>query len=524
MKLTVSVVVHQNLVLTQKCIESIFRHTTIPYQLIVTDNASSDGTFEWLSSAMKPGSAEAVSIRRNDKNLGFPEPHNKAFSSTDADVFCVLNNDLEVVPGWAEAMLAEFEKDALVAQVGIKRSCSVLDEYGNGSPTNDAPEYVEASCMMVRAAVVRNLPGGLFDPLYRFAYYEDSDLSLRLKRVGYRVSLVNLPIMHIGSATTKIVKGVDLEGYRLRNKHIFLDRWGSYLKGRVALRITKDRIVVRRAGARGDVIMTVPVVRALRKAYPKAHIVISTVCPEVYDQNPDVSEITLQGTPLRQSDLTFNLDMAYESRPMVHPIQAYADICGVAIEDWTPKLYPTVVARTVALQRLPDGPRYALIHPGIIPGWVGRQWAPLKFTPVVAELRKRGYKTVTIGGEDAPKIGTDLEFRNIPFTHFVALMERASLFLGLDSMPFHVAQACRIPAVGIFGAVDPELRIVPGGQAIGVTAGMGCSGCLHYLPGPKTALTACPRGEDYCMTRLTPEQVIEGIDQVEKLYGPDARR
>jgi GT2 family glycosyltransferase/ADP-heptose:LPS heptosyltransferase len=509
--LTISVAVHNNWHLTKKFLESLFAFTNVPHRIVVTDNASSDGTVDGLAAL---AAREKIELVRNEKNLGFSEPHRRAFDGCSGEFFAVLNNDLEVCPGWAEEMLVEFQKNEKVVQVGLKRSCCALDDDGTGIP-GEVIEYLEASFMIVRAPSIRQLPGGLFDPAYRFAYYEDSDLSLRIKKAGMELVAIDLPITHLGGATARIVKDVDIEGYKFRNKHVFLQRWGNYLKARMDRKVATGRLVIRRGGARGDVIMVVPVVHALRKKYPKSVIVVSTVCTDVFDGNPDVNEVTVQGTPLRKNDLTYDLDMAYEKRPEVHPVKAYADVCGVEVEDYHPKLYPSDTARMVAQTRLPAGPKYAIIHPANIPGWAGRQWQPSRMVPVIEALRARGYKTVLVGSDGTPALATDLDFRNVAFSHLVALMERAALFVGLDSMPFHVAQACRIPALAIFGCVDPELRVIPGGKSMGVVAdGVGCLGCHNWLPAPRTVTESCPRGTNACMEKLTSEDVIRAVDRL----------
>ena len=514
--LTISVAVHNNWHLTKRFLASVLQFTKVPYRLVVTDNASTDETKDELEKmAAEERTRFPMEIVRKETNTGFSEPHRQAFSKADGEFFAVMNNDLEVCQGWAEEMLLPFQEDEKVVQVGLKRTCCALDNEGTGMPSNDEPEYMEASFMIVRAPVVRRLPGGLFDPIFRFAYYEDSDLSLRIRVAGFKIRAVDLPITHLGAATARIVRNVDLDGYKLRNKHVFQNRWGSYLKGRVTVRVAKDRIVVRRGGARGDVIMTTPVVRALRKKYPKSHIVISTACPDVYQGNPDINEVTVQGPPLRKTDLVYNLDMAYENRPDVHPMQSYADICDVKLEDWRPQLYPGDTSRILAEQRMPSGPRYAIIHPGIIPGWAGRQWPHQRFREVVAKLKTRGYKTIVIGSDGTPDVGSDLDYRNVAFAHMVALMERAQLFVGLDSMPFHVAQACDVPAVALFGCVDPELRIAPGARALGVVAkGVGCLGCHSWLPAPRTVTASCMRNTNACMENLLGDDVLEAVDKL----------
>ncbi len=196
--LTISVAVHNNWHLTKKFLESIFNLTTVPYRLVVTDNASTDETTEALRAL---AAEEKIELVRNEKNLGFSEPHRRAFATCPGEFFAVLNNDLVVCQGWAEEMLVEFQKDEKVVQVGLKRSCCALDNEGTGGPGEDV-EYLEASFMIVRAPEIRLLRGGLFDPMYQFAYYEDSDLSLRIRQAGLKLAAVDLPITHLGAATT----------------------------------------------------------------------------------------------------------------------------------------------------------------------------------------------------------------------------------------------------------------------------------------------------------------------------------
>ncbi len=517
-RLTVSIAVHNALEHTQKCIDSLYQWTPEEeFALVVTDNASTDGTPAYLKILEKKHGN--VVLVTNDRNLGFSEPHNRAFGGLTSEFFLVLNNDLTLCEGWLPTMMAEFERDAKLAACGIKGTCIALDDKGCGVPGHEA-EYVEGSCLLVRGALVRSLDGGLFDPVFKFAYYEDSDLGLRIRRSGLRIAVVDLPIVHIGAATSRIVRNVDLDGYKIRNHHVFMGRWGTHLKDRAKKPITTDRIFVKRAGAQGDVILATPILRALRIYYPMSTIVVQTVCKDVLSGNPDVNEVGV--APARkESDYVIDLDMAYERRPMEHIVKVYADVAKVQLptpEDWRPALYPTDTARIVALQRMPPTEKYAIIHPGAIAGWVGRQWPWKRWIRVVQMLDSYGYRTVLVGNESTPQIPASLDLRNVPFVHFVALMERASLFVGLDSMPFHVAQTYRIPSVVLFGAVDPALRIIPGAPVIPVVAEeVGCLGCHHWQPAPRTCTSVCLRGQEMCMELLSEGQVNQAIIAATKL-------
>lgn len=518
-RLTISVAVHNALEHTQKCFESLFRHTpSEDFQLVVTDNASSDGTPGYLK--LLQAEHKNVRVIRNEKNLGFSTPHNAVFAESKSEFFLVLNNDLTMCKDWLPKMMERFEWDLKLAACGIQGTCIALDDKGCGIPGVEA-EYVEGSCLLVRSQIIRELEGGLFDPIYRFAYYEDSDLGLRLRKAGHHIAVVDLPIVHVGSATARTVKNVDLEGYKIRNHHIFMGRWGAHLKERMKKPITTERIIVKRAGAQGDVILATPVIRALRILYPMSSIIVKTVCRDVLAGNPDITEVNA-APGVKDSDFVVDLDMAYEKAPFKHIIQAYAEAANVQLlteDDWRPRLYPTDTARIVALQRMPATARYAILHPGAISGWVGRQWPMQHWVKVATMIESFGYKTVLVGNEATPKIPSTLDFRNVSFAHFVAIMERASLFVGLDSMPFHVAQATGTPSVVLFGSVDPSLRIVPGAPVIPVVAeGVGCLGCHHYQAAPRTCTSHCLRGKEICMEQLSPDQVNRAIVTIEKQH------
>jgi GT2 family glycosyltransferase/ADP-heptose:LPS heptosyltransferase len=518
--LTISIATHNALEHTRKCIESLIAFTKdVPFKLIVIDNASSDDTVKYLTSTLAV--IPDVEIIENKDNLGFIVPHNAAFSRCTTKYFVVLNNDVTLCKDWASRMLAEFEKNPKVVSCGIEKTCNALNDKGVGVPGNGNPEYVEASCMMVDVASVRTLKGGLFDTVYKFGYYEDSDLGLRIRSAGMQLAVVNIPVIHVGGATSRIVKGVDLEGYKIRNRHIFLGRWEVYLKKRSIRPITKDRIVVKRMGAQGDVILVTPILRQLRVLYPMSVICVQTSCKDVLANNKDVNEVG-PGVVVGDGNYFIDLDLSYERAPDKHIVQAYADTANLELvgeDSWKPRVFPSSTAQQTAKQRMPSGRKYAVIHPGVTNGWVGRQWPWKRFMEVQTMLRSLGYTTVLIGRTDTPNIQADMDLRNIPFDHTASVIERANLFVGLDSMPFHLAQAFGVKSVVLFGSIDPALRVIPKCPVIPVVAkSLGCLGCHHWLPAPRMVTNSCVRGADLCMDQLQVDQVIDAVAEVEKRF------
>ncbi len=93
------------------------------------------------------------------------------------------------------------------------------------------------------------------------------------------------------------------------------------------------------------------------------------------------------------------------------------------------------------------------------------------------------------------------------------LLEKATLFVGSDSGPLHLAALLGTPVVGLFGPSTPALTapVVPHGAFL--YDAVPCSPC---------AQTTCVQPEDHCMQRLTPEAVLAAIDQL--LQTPQAHR
>lgn len=499
-KFSISIALWNNLIFTKPCIESI-KKAGGDYELIVTDNASWDGTAEWLES-IKP--ALPLTVIRNSENLGFILAHNRALVPAKGEFFIVLNNDTELPPGWLDAIEEKF-RNPKVALVGARGQCKTLDAYGTGHP-GDRLDYIEGSCLAARTALVRK--HGLFDEVYKFGYFEDSDLSLRMRELGYELAVADFNLVHRGAATSNLAKerkAVDVEGYKIRNGYIFRDRWKSYLE----LRIFMGRILVQRMAAMGDVLLITPILRALKNRHPSTEITVVTGFPEMIRGNPHVSRLELERPlPNTAYDKIYNLDLAYESNPKAHIVKAYADACNLEVDDYRPDIYPTIEEDRWAEATVPRRP-FIVFHTGMT-AWAGRNWPAAGFQKVADHFARKGYASILVGNLLTPALSGVLDLRQRTSVHtLAAVLRRASLFVGVDSLPMHLAVSQDIPVTSAFGCIAPEYRLPPGLSYMrGATAeNVGCLGCHHWLPAPRVS-SGCLRDKVYCMNLLTPEQMI----------------
>jgi GT2 family glycosyltransferase len=86
---------------------------SLPYEIVVVDNASTDGSREWLQAQ-----GERVRLIANDENVGFGRANNQAFAATEAPLLFLLNSDAEVYEGTIDRLLATINEDERIGAVG----------------------------------------------------------------------------------------------------------------------------------------------------------------------------------------------------------------------------------------------------------------------------------------------------------------------------------------------------------------------------------------------------------------------
>ena len=209
--------------LLQRFLPALVEHSQ-GAQLIVADNASTDDSIAFLREHYPQ-----VRIIENRENFGFAGGYNQALQEVDADLFCLLNSDVEVTPGWLSPVLELFERlpGAGIVQPKIKdlkrpryfeyagAAGGFLDLFGYPfcrgrifqSLEEDRGQYDDTreifwatgACMFIRREVFRELGG--FDPDY-FAHQEEVDLCWRARNHGYEIYYTGASeVFHMGGST-----------------------------------------------------------------------------------------------------------------------------------------------------------------------------------------------------------------------------------------------------------------------------------------------------------------------------------
>src|SRR3970282_2623780 len=184
-------------------------------------------TYDTISFVM--ANFPSVKIIKNDCNLGFAGGYNEALKHIDAEIYALVNSDIEVTQNWLQPILKTFENESQTAIIQPKildfkrkeyfeyagAAGGFIDEYGypycrgrifdtlekDNGQYNDNCEIFWASgaCFFIRSAVYNELKG--FDADF-FAHQEEIDLCWRAFNKGYKIKYISESVVfHVGGAT-----------------------------------------------------------------------------------------------------------------------------------------------------------------------------------------------------------------------------------------------------------------------------------------------------------------------------------
>ena len=242
---SVIVVLFNQAGLTHQALVALADQRDVAFETIIVDNCSTDDTSPMLD---RIAGAE---ILRNDENRHFLAAVNQAAAQARGRYILLLNNDAVVQDGALAAAIARLDCDPTIGAVGgrIVLGDGRLQEagcitFGDGSTIGygrgrdpDASEFrfvrdvdfCSGAFLMIRAPLWRALGG--FDSRYAPAYYEDTDLCLRLRQAGHRV--VYDPAILVGHLEWGSSTGPDAATEQMRrNQSVFLAQHRAALAGR----------------------------------------------------------------------------------------------------------------------------------------------------------------------------------------------------------------------------------------------------------------------------------------------------
>ena len=207
--------VHNALADVQRCLESIIRHTTQPYSIILVDDGSDAPTRDYLSEFAR---AHSAILLRNEEPRGYTRAANQGLRRSSADFVVLLNSDTVVTSEWLDRLIAcavsnpQFGIVGPLSNTASWQSIPDIEQQGDwaanpipaGMPLEEMGAlvarysarlfppvaFLNGFCLMIRRQVIDQI--GYFDEEnFGPGYGEEDDYTLRAREAGWALAIAD---------------------------------------------------------------------------------------------------------------------------------------------------------------------------------------------------------------------------------------------------------------------------------------------------------------------------------------------
>lgn len=221
--------VYNQLDYTRRCLDSIQRWTDVPFEVIVVDNASADGTRDYLKTV-------PAQVIANDSNLGCAKAWNQGVRASTGQVIGILNNDIVVTPGWLRSLLAFMQSGRYGIVSPSAREGPLdydLERYAAEFTRRCAGairKELYGACMVIDRRVFEQV--GLFDEAFTYGGCEDVDFLWRAREAGWQAAMTgSVLIHHFSMVTQDAIKNKQSRTYPTANLAHFTAKWNRTVRG-----------------------------------------------------------------------------------------------------------------------------------------------------------------------------------------------------------------------------------------------------------------------------------------------------
>ena len=212
--------------LTLNCIDSVLKSSYKNFKIILIDNESQNSFPDEINKS------EKIKIIKNENNEGFSKANNQGIKysiKNGFDYVLLLNNDTLIKNDLIDSLIQQsITLNQKIIQplilnydgskiwnaggtinnfFGTFQTLKKGKTFKNFKSDKNLTEWFTGCCVLIKLEIFNHV--GYFDERF-FAYYEDVDYSIRLKKMGYSIALMtNSYLQHYESASSKSMKKIE---------------------------------------------------------------------------------------------------------------------------------------------------------------------------------------------------------------------------------------------------------------------------------------------------------------------------
>ena len=222
----------------EKCLENILQSSYPDFEIIVVDNSSSDDTLKKLEKFKGK-----IKLVISKENLGFGVGNNLGIKNSKGDIFVLINPDANVTKDAIKELIIPMLDDPKIAITGSKifypdstkiqsaggimSKNALPSHFGYGKPDSaeynfqKSVDYVTGASMAINKKLFEKI--GLFNPIFYPAYFEETDICVKAKKLGYKVIYSPKSVVYHHESTTLVAlsKNYLIPFHRNRFKFIY---------------------------------------------------------------------------------------------------------------------------------------------------------------------------------------------------------------------------------------------------------------------------------------------------------------
>ncbi|MEI8270766.1 MAG: glycosyltransferase, partial [bacterium] len=324
----------------------------LTYEIIFVDDCCPEKSKNFVLNAWAVRKEELKNnigkIISNKANGGYGAACNNGASFAQGEYLIFLNADTLVTKKWIEPMIELFkdQKVGLVGNLQLKKGGALENtidsagsewRWGDNSFVHigrhsynkkqiDTPYTIEnapadmlvtaeremvTGCCFAMPKTLFDYIGG-FNPNYKIGYWEDSEICMNVKELGYKIMFTSKSVIYhkLGHTSSGGHK------YMQANMKYFKNKWVNSGRLHKVLNLPEDKpkvetILIKRTHAHGDTLVAAGVCSALKKEYPGVKIIFSTIHSDVVANNPYIDEfVDISKIKNVKYDVFYNLDLS----------------------------------------------------------------------------------------------------------------------------------------------------------------------------------------------------------------------